>query len=188
MAINAFCNDNDGTLPGPLAIGQYPVFGKGAATDDQMLVKKVAKYIGLPENPKADTPLDKGNIFICPSYERQVRTLDGPVYVMNSKKIVDLDQSPWGDPTGNKEPLKKTMLSNWMEEGTSTNARPVDLTRTWAMKDADQQDFATNSGPQPNGLDKMALKPVHGDHRNALFYDWHVGKLDADPLKKDEPK
>ena len=26
----------------------------------------------------------------------------------------------------------------------------------------------------------MPLKPVHGDFRNALFYDWHVGRLSTE--------
>jgi prepilin-type N-terminal cleavage/methylation domain-containing protein len=187
VAINSYCNENDGLLPGPLAIAQYPLFGQGGTSDDQMLVKKLAKYIGLPEEPKDGAQLDKGNIFICPSYERQVRKLDGPVYVMNPRRIKELDQSPFGEAKENKEPLKKTMLSSWMDDQSTGGARPMDLSRTWVMKDADQEDFEDAAESKPEGLEKMALKPVHGAHRNALFYDWHVGKLNADKKKKDEP-
>jgi len=190
-AISSYCGENDGLLPGPLSISQYPLFGKGGPNDDQMLVKKLAKYIGLPEDPKPETPLNKGNIFICPSYERQVKNLEGPVYVMSQRKYKELDQSPFGDPKGNKEPLRKAMLTNWMDDSAEgAGKRPMDLSRTWVMKDADQQDFEKLAEDEtaPEGLDKMALKPVHGDHRNALFYDWHVGKLDSDPKKEDEPK
>ena len=192
-AINAYCGENDGLLPGPLSISQYPLFGKGSDNDDKLLVKKLAKYVGLPENPNPDTPLNKGNIFICPSYEREVKALDGPVYVMNPRQYKELDQSPFGDATQGKEPLRKAMLTSWMDDRNETGKRPMDLSRLWVMKDADQEDFRTASeagGEKPDGIDKMALKPVHGDHRNALFYDWHVGKLDADPdpKKKDQPK
>ena len=193
-AINAYCGENDGLLPGPLSISQYPLFGKGGEKDDQMLVKKLAKYVGLPEDPKPETPLNKGNIFICPSYERQVKALDGPVYVMNQRKFKELGQSPFGDAKEGKEPLRKAMLTGWMDESAEgaegANKRPMDLSATWVMKDADQQDFEKLKEDEtaPEGRDKMVLKPVHGDHRNALFYDWHVGKLDADPLKKDQPK
>ncbi len=188
VGINSYCNDHDGILPGPLAIAQYPMFGQGGSKDDQMLVKKIAKYIALPEEPKANTPMDKGNIFICPSYERQVKKLDGPVYVMNPVQIEELEQRPFGDPKENKEPVKKAMLTAWMDDRPGAENRPMDLARTWVMKDADQEDFEAGNTAKPEGFDKMAVKPVHGDHRNALFYDWHVGKLDTDRKRKDEPK
>jgi len=28
-----------------------------------------------------------------------------------------------------------------------------------------------------------SAKPVHGDHCNALFYDWHVGAVDPNTLQ-----
>jgi prepilin-type processing-associated H-X9-DG protein len=76
-----------------------------------------------------------------------------------------------------------------VDGSTPANERPVDLTRTWAIKDADQLAFAGGAiAVQPAGFSTMPLKPVHGDIRNALFYDWHVGKLNADPAHNDEPK
>jgi prepilin-type processing-associated H-X9-DG protein len=117
----------------------------------------------------------------------------GPVYVMNPREIPELQQSPWGNASG-KEPVRKAMLSGWVDDNPNSSKRSpngmMDLTRTWAMKDADQEDFADAGldGPKPGGVDLMALTPVHGDHRNALFYDWHVGKLSTEKLKKDEPK
>lgn len=188
VAINSYCNDNDSLLPGPLTISQFPLYGKDEGTDKNQLVWLVAKYIGLPENPDANTRLDKGNIFICPSYERQVPKLDGPVYVMNPLKIKEIDQSPFGEPKENKEPVKKAMLASWMDDTTSTTDRPQNLSRVWVLKDADQENFEKGNDAKPEGLDKMPLKSVHGDHRNALFYDWHVGQLNADPKHLDEPK
>ncbi len=186
--ITSYANDHDGSLPGPLAIAQFPLYGEDPQTDAKQLVKKIAKYIGLPENPKPETPLNKGNIFLCPSYERQVKQLDGPVYVMNSREIKDLDQSPFGDAQDNKEPVKLAMLTTWIDDKADTRDRPINLSQIWVMKDADQEDFNTGGVTKPEGYEKMAEKPVHGDHRNALFYDWHVGKLDADPKRKDVPK
>jgi prepilin-type processing-associated H-X9-DG protein len=47
------------------------------------------------------------------------------------------------------------------------------------MKDGDQEDYG-NASRQPAILSQLPPKPVHGDHRNALFYDFHVGKMRLD--------
>lgn len=189
-AINSYANDNDNDLPGPLSVDQFPTFNAGGSgVDDYSLAKKLSKYLGTDEKGSGTSAAaERTNIFICPSYQRQKPTLDAPVYVMNSRQIIDLNQSPFGEADGNKLPLKRTALSNWMEAGTGNNEKPVVLGQVWAMKDADQEDFRNATGPVPGSMAKMAMKPVHGDHRNALFYDWHVGKLDSDPRKKDQPK
>jgi prepilin-type processing-associated H-X9-DG protein len=49
----------------------------------------------------------------------------------------------------------------------------------WAMKDGDQEDYA-NAPRQPGFLSQLPMKPVHGEHRNVLFYDFHVGRLGLD--------
>ncbi len=190
VAINAYTADNDGLLPGPLSLSQYPVLGGGGSPIEGSLIAKVGKYLGMSEQPSAVAPNERGNIFICPAYLREKKRLDAPVYVLNPKQIVDLAKPPFGDSDAGKEPIKKAMLSAWVEEATGgESGRSVDLTRTWAMKDADQQAFVGIAiAAPPPGLDVMALKPVHGDHRNALFYDWHVGKLRADLVRNDEPK
>ncbi|MEA3209348.1 MAG: hypothetical protein QOE70_2405 [Chthoniobacter sp.] len=189
-AINAYTIDHDGRLPGPLAISQYPK-AEAADAPDQQLVRKIAKYLGFSEDTSIPTP-DRANVLICPSYAREIKLLNGPSFVLNPKKMTDLDQSPFGDSVGNKEPVTKAGLTAWQELDDTGAQSPVQLTRLWLMKDADQEDFKAGAagGSPPSGVDKMPLKPVHRDHRNALFYDWHVGKLDADPdpLKKDQPK
>ena len=190
VAINAYTADNDGLLPGPLSISQYPVLGVDGAPTAGSLIPKLGKYLGMSETPGATTPNERGNIFICPAYQRVVKKLNGPVYVLNPKPITDLAKPPFGDSDAQLEPVKKANLSSWMEDAADpNNARPVDLTRTWALKDADQQAFVgTVIAAPPPGFAAMALKPVHGDHRNALFYDWHVGKLNAELMHNDEPK
>jgi prepilin-type processing-associated H-X9-DG protein len=132
---------------------------------------------------------DRANVFICPSYQRVIKSLKGPVYVLNQKQIADLGQTPFGDPDMPKDPVVKAAVSTWMDTEVGTGDRQVDLTRTWAIKDADQQDFSgPNAATAPASVGQMAPTPVHGDHRNALFYDWHVGKLGVDTTNKDQPK
>lgn len=184
VAINAYSADNDGSLPGPLATWQIPT-PLGGGGDDQ-LCKKLAKYLGLSETPTA-TPTEGMSVFICPANARENKMLTGAVYVLNPTQIVDLQKPPFGSIDGGKGPVTKAMLSNWIDPSSSNGERPVDLSRTWAIKDADQQALAGSasaSGP-PTGTPAL---PVHGDHRNALFYDWHVGKLSTDPGHIDEVK
>ena len=188
VAINAYTADNDGQLPGPLSISQFPTLTGDGVKPEQSLYKMLAKYLGLNADPGA-TPSTTGNILICPSYLKAVKLMNAPVYFLNPQKIEDLATPPFGDPDGGKEPVKKATLSAWIDKTDPAGERPVDLTRTWAMKDADQQAFVGSKTPaSPAGLSQTPLKPVHGDFRNALFYDWHVGKLNADPAKIDEVK
>jgi prepilin-type N-terminal cleavage/methylation domain-containing protein len=191
VAINAYTTDNDGQLPGPLAPWQFAtlaaagVGGGATAADAPYLRAKLAKYLGMSE--VADT--DRANVFACPSFLREVPKLDAPVYVMNPQEITELKQAPFGDPTKGQDPVRKATLSNWVESDTGTPDKPVNLAQTWAMKDADQQAFmgSTVAVPAPAG-GSLPKTPVHGDHRNALFYDWHIGKLDADLARNNQVK
>ena len=58
--------------------------------------------------------------------------------------------------------------------GTS-NAAP-----NYAVGGAVFQDDYANATRQPDFLSQLPQKPVHGDHRNVLFYDFHVGKMALD--------
>lgn len=188
VGINSYASDNDGQLPGPLAVSQYAVIGIPGSKDDQSLYRALAKYLGLTETPGASVAQqERGNLLICPAFQKVKKLLDGPVYVVNPRKITDLNKAPFGDGTSNLPPVKKAMLSSWVET-TDGLERPVDLTRTWAIADADQLSFVGSQEPPPSDMAAMPPKPVHGDHRNALFYDWHVGRLNAEPGKNNEVK
>ncbi|MGB8166745.1 MAG: type II secretion system protein [Chthoniobacteraceae bacterium] len=189
VAINSYTTDNDGLLPGPLSISQYPTLGAQGVPDDASLYKRLAKYLGFNETPGAATPSASANVLICPAYQREAKRLDKPVYVLNPRQIAALGKPPFGDPDNNLEPVKKATLSTWIDDTDQAKEVPMNLSRTWAIKDADQQAFIGSTvAVQPAGFSAMLTKPVHGDHRNALFYDWHVGKLNAEIARNDEPK
>ena len=188
-AINAYTTDSDGLLPGPLAIWQLP-FTEALASDklpdagspetdpaDRQLTRRLAKY--LP-TPKSSTPNDRSSVFVCPSFIKVVPRLDAPVYVLNPRPLTGVDHPPFGDADQSKPPVKKAMLSNWIDTKSTGGEQPLDLSRTWAMKDADAQAFVGSlySAPAPPSA-TLPMTPVHRDIRNALFYDWHVGKLEA---------
>ncbi len=197
-AINAYATDADGLLPGPLELYQLPYTAPlpaGSVPDagnpetdplDRQLTRRLAKY--LPQASSA-TPNERNSIFICPSFARVVPKLDAPVYVLNPRPMDNQGKLPFGDPDKKLNPVKKATLSNWLDTESPGGEQPLDLSRTWAMKDADAQAFANVRFAAPPPTSATTPKtPVHRDHRNALFYDWHVGKLDAELVRNDQVK
>ena len=182
-AMNAYANDHDDRLPGPLALVQYPGFGADAEAEKGSLARLLAKYLDVTER-KDDSDraraTERANVFTCPSYERAVPRKDGPCYMLNAEKMTGYGQTPWGDvKVGGEEPLKRNVLTAWTEDTRAGRDQPVNVTQVWAVKDADREAFKEGEA-KPDGHDKMAKMPVHGDHRNALFYDWHVAKMPLD--------
>ena len=189
IAINLYTNENEGRLPGPLAHAQHTRW-KGVSTHEGTLAEKLEKYLDLQqEAPGAGKPgtEQRNTVLVCPSWKRVMKEQDVPVYVMNFRDQIPSQegsglQPPWGSVEEGSEPVTKAALTTWpktRETEDNKNQEYMDLSRTWAMKDADQEDFV-NEQPAPPSAAQMPLKPVHGDHRNVLFYDFHVGKMETD--------
>ncbi len=183
--INSYVGDHDGLLPGPLEPLVYPAYS-AEADRETALVNFIGSYIGI----MARTPgaIHKGEtVTTCPGFVREVRGVILPSYVMNfADQLPALNQSPWGEAGAGTKPVQLANLTAW--EDTVTTGTHIasengqrNLTRTWAIKDADKDSFKGMTGGAVGGLPD---KPVHKDFRNALFYDWHVGKIDLD----DNPK
>lgn len=179
-AIISYCGDHDDFLPGPLTQEQFPLF-KEEDKDKGSLPQKLASYLSLRPQKEGTNPqeLVRGNVFVCPSYDRQFRKeLDTrAVYVMNMRKIDQYEQAPWGDVAQSQQPLKKTALTAWTDDSTEGRDRPVSLAETWAVRDADRA-AKPEEGVSPPPAEMLAPKPFHTDHRNALFYDFHVARMD----------
>ncbi len=177
-AINTYASDNADTLPGPLTIEQYPLY-KGDSTPKGSLAGFLAKYLNLPDSSITTTDIataNKANVFLCPAYLKKFPHMDGVVYTMNMRTIPAYNQPPWGDSSGaSQQPLRKGILSTWSEPSPSNpgGERNVDLSQTFAMRDADSQDKQYGGAATPASA-TMPSTPVHIDHRNALFYDGHV--------------
>lgn len=179
-AMASYGGDNDDRLPGPLERNQRALV---TAAGEGQLAKLLAKYVGLVEVPAGSTPSpNTKNPFLCPAFSRTYGKMAAtmPVYGMNMKEMEDYGQSPWGvKGDENKEPLKRSVLTTWRENTTEGQDMPVNLALLPAMKDTDQLDSDGEKAPKPD-LSQTAPKPVHGDHRNVLFYDFHAGRMDLD--------
>lgn len=182
-----YTTEYDDTLPGPLKAEQFPTFTKDSEGSLARMLDPYLMKLQDPENKsKIATGSANANPFMCPSYAKLYAKggAQGPAmpsFVMNMTKMTALDQAPWGEEQEDKAPIKKAMLTTWTENQEEGNDRPVNLSRLWAVIDADEgvltmptplrrQDTKPTVGLPP--------KPVHGDHRNAIFYDFHVGKID----------
>jgi prepilin-type N-terminal cleavage/methylation domain-containing protein len=175
MAIISYTGDNADTLPGPLTMGQMPMY---KSTDIGSLPKLLAKYLNLTENTGSVSldALNKANVFVCPSNHKSFPAYNGIVYAMNMRPVVAYNQSPWGDSASAQQPLRKAILSGWTDSIGGNNDAQVELAQTFAMRDTDQQDseYKVTSTMSSTAL---AATPVHGDHRNALYYDFHVAQM-----------
>lgn len=193
-AIVLYVQDNDGRLPGPLNGGQgSPVAGNPGFTQyfsgdpavngngDNSLPYHIGPYMGLaPVNRNRLT-----HLFICPSYEST-----GPSYILATRfdatKGAGTDHSnngyrddlpfPFGYP--NRSPGPGDASDKYQPKRLGDiNAFPIAAGKLWAMADLDRM--------IPGGVEDAGWKqnipqsPIHLRGRNALFFDWHVGKLDV---------
>ena len=152
-------------------------------------MKFIAPYIGVAPTTGGTTRKVE-TVTTCPALVTFAKGQTLPSYVLNfADKLPDLSpvQAPWGDASGDALPVQLSVLTAWREtkaangkyEPSPTGQK--NLARLWAIKDADKDSFRDMTVGSASGLPNT---PVHGDFRNALFYDWHVGKIDLD----DNPK
>ncbi len=177
--VASYCADHDGYLPGPLSQGQYSTWTDSTTGS---LARELEKYLATGKLSGANTAQTAPrSVMVCPSWARIVKKQDMPVYVLNyDQTLTELNnQTPWGDVDQGTEPVKLTALSSLpprpLDESNKNNATA--LSRLWAIKDADQLAFVGGTAP-PGWAAGLPAKPVHGDFRNALFYDFHAARLD----------
>lgn len=184
LGILSYTHDNAGTLPGPVLSGQYPWWygnvNEGHATQ---LASYLSPYLELK---RSRTKWEGNDVFVCPAFKRIVKKLgDAPVYRLNISVPIGDGQTirqPFGYPnsynpklfgtTKDFPPLTLINLSDVRDE----NGAPATST-TWMMKDIDQ-DEGLSIIQTSEYLPNLPSKRVHETHRNALFFDFHVGKVD----------
>ena len=159
LGIQLFADDNEDALPGPLLVGQGPEYDDNSTN---FLSYFIAAQLSLP-SPSGN--LISMSIMKCPSFSRA--GMGGNIYfVLNS----DIDPGP---------PVVKPF--GYPAIGSATPQDPIKAaeistpSETYAMTDADQQNvsiLATWRGQLPT-------KPVHGNLRNELYFDWHVNSKRA---------
>ena len=163
-AIAAYAGDHDGRLPGPLTMKQGAVFDAGTRGS---LARLLESYLGASGGGAAA-------FFLCPAAARQMRDPKTPSYLVGMLPVPGFGQSAWGDAALDQEPLRQAALTNFAED--QTGGHPLALADVWAVKDADQAYFREINA-SAESADDLLPTPAHGDHRNALFHDFHVARV-----------
>jgi prepilin-type N-terminal cleavage/methylation domain-containing protein/prepilin-type processing-associated H-X9-DG protein len=187
VGILNYAHDYDGILPGPLQAMQYPWWpGTGFANvnlgDPTQLASYLQPYL---EVKQTRTKWNGTDVFVCPAFKKAVKTLgESPVYAINIRVPFGdelREHPPFGYPSSyfpqtfqtnvDFPPLRVALLA----EIRDADGLPA-TSSTWLMMDADRQ----NERFQKENADLSSLTPhkVHGTHRNALFFDFHVARVD----------
>jgi prepilin-type N-terminal cleavage/methylation domain-containing protein/prepilin-type processing-associated H-X9-DG protein len=190
-AIFMFVNDNDDILPNGqpgidnnrgLSVGQKATYtySDNPNTSD-WLVYSIQRYMGAPKPKTSSSFLNDTNIIpemFCPAnshYNTKVvagianyicyQMVEGSTTPNIANSYCGLPWRPFGynngpgsDPDPHLYPEKLTAVEHIKS--------PSEI---WAMVDADRQ---ANAGI--GGSDKLPDRPIHGNTRNYLWFDWHV--------------
>jgi prepilin-type N-terminal cleavage/methylation domain-containing protein/prepilin-type processing-associated H-X9-DG protein len=166
-AIGTFVADHEGQLPGPLWANQSCWYND---RDTATLGNQLASYLGLT----LDYEKRKMDVMVCPAWQRGAPYRDDESFLLNMEVAVNgAVINPWGDAdlaetdpgTDPSSPAVPKVLARLSD---------VPLSRVWAMQDFDKQSIAKKKPPG------IAAQPVHGDKRNALFFDFHVESVPLD--------
>jgi prepilin-type N-terminal cleavage/methylation domain-containing protein/prepilin-type processing-associated H-X9-DG protein len=160
-AIGTYVGENEGLLPGPLWESQSCWYNQ---KDTGTLGYYVAGYMGLP----LDYEKRRMDVFVCPAWQRGAPYSDDESFLLNMSVVLNGDTiNPWGDADLSEEDASTDPMSPAVPK-VLARLSDAPLSRIWAMQDLDKQSVVKKKLPG------IAPKPVHGDQRNALFFDFHA--------------
>lgn len=164
LGTQLYLNDNKSRrLPGPVFIHILPkIRANNGVPNNYHLFSFISSYLSRDAVSTNRFILDE---HICEGWRRDVpvdwKTVDVPVYMLNNSVMLSDDgilRNPWGAP-------------NNPNSQTSRYSEIVAPETTWMLSDLDA--INTNNGAPQN----LPPSPVHGNHRNRLYFDWHVGSV-----------
>ena len=162
-ALQMYVDDDQDVLPGPVWNGMQASYD-GSSSEE--LLFYIAYYLGQPTGSEEPRIVP---VAVCPAYLRCAPGLSGlgdmggrVCYLLNP----DADPNPgervppFGYPAPERAPLKHAQLSRY--------GSPAEI---FAISDVDKVNIAD---PTVGWWTDLPYKPVHGNSRNQLFFDWHV--------------
>ena len=172
-AVLAYAQEHSGRLPmspsyGALFVGQGAYYNR----DDRRLQKYIGEYTGARESDTWSTSAKL--MTFDPSFSWPALVSKGqpgaPSVILNDKVKYSIEGTekvlnPWqGDKPGGTGSYIGRMVENILEPGKSQAFIEVDQKNTTA------------------GWKSMCPpEPIHGNYRNALFFDWHVDRVPVNP-------
>jgi len=198
VGILAYTGDHNGYLPGPLLVGQYPFWETTGGGDTKVLATHLQDYLSVIK-----TRWKKGvDVFHCPANRRMVvsRPEETPVFMVNTEVPMNGrvgPQAPFGYPNTYYANYRYNLGGGILRDvifknGAIQDELPVNLTeldqivdtqgrpartRTWAVKDVDQSEKILER-EKASYRNRVPKDMPHGSHRNALFFDFRVGRVD----------
>jgi prepilin-type N-terminal cleavage/methylation domain-containing protein/prepilin-type processing-associated H-X9-DG protein len=187
LALNLFVEDNNDWLPpgpGPLYglyFGQRPGYREDQRSKYE-LAYYLATYLAYPP-ANSDPEPQVAKVFFCPAFARYTppvleKTAERTCYgTFNPKysSITNLPPNqdrPFGYAPGQDIPQQRAMKITGLH---SLAARAgSSLVDFWALVDLDRV-----GSPSVGWKEEIPPRPVHGNTRNYLFFDYHVGSKRA---------
>lgn len=169
IAMQLFVNDNDDTLPGPVFSGARASYDK---TSGYELIYYLANYLDAqdPASVKIEKPVI-AEVFVCPGYKHYwggASMLGRKCFLLNDNVEPDSNNGrvpPFGYPDLGGAPATPPLTMPQLE----TYCIP---SSTFAITDVDWLNI--NNPTAPGWKDDAPTRPVHGEVRNELYFDWHV--------------
>lgn len=169
IAIQLYVNDNEDGLPGPVWSSARASYDK---TSSRELIWFIADY--LDSQSPATVPIEKpviAEVFVCPGYQANapsVTSMEGrKCYLLNDNVAPDSATRvpPFGYPPVTDDGPSIPPLTSAQLDGFVLSAN------TFAITDID---ILNVPNPKIDWWNDLPYKPVHGQVRNQLFFDWHV--------------
>jgi len=164
IAIAQYAGDNQGTLPGQCDNSIRSTY----RIKNNDLGAFLAPYWDLPP---ADTVTRDAPALMCPAWKTVMQMSQGKCYWNPSRlKGFVNESSPLGvySPFGKGQPDGLPMRMQVIQQIPGFKA-----TKQWMIQDFDQINASTVNMPE------QAAKPVHGNVRNVLFFDYHIESVPA---------
>ena len=172
VAINLYCGDHDGYLPGPAWGPLYYYYYPLDSGADKTLTVYLAPYLG---GQTSVNTLSQSPIVVCPGFRYKSTLPSGlwssvysyattyyMTYMQNgvSKALTVNGRlvNPWGRSTStdvNNGPSRLVTIQSL-----------YDPSQVWAIREMDATVNGANTGVSP--------KPTHVGHWNRLYFDFHV--------------
>jgi competence protein ComGC len=160
VAVQMYSDDNQGSLPGPVSALVQPSYD---ITTKKELAWFLTEQLDLP---KPSASLVKADFFIC--HASQGLTEENAVMALRKSFVlndaVSLDNTKCATPFGRPANPMRAPLK------LSTLAASVPVAKVWAIADADKG----NVNPKLAGWNELPYRPIHGEVRDQLYFDWHV--------------
>jgi len=168
VALQMYTDDHEDYLPGPCYSGARASYDVNSSTE---LIWYIANYLGSPA--PSSVPAGQqfvANVFVCPGYRRlapDVTSMEGrKCYLLND----DVDPTPanrvppFGYPSvGGAPEIPSIKIHDINKYGTPASV--------FTVTDVDKINVPN---PTVSWWSDLPYKPVHGDVRNELYFDWHV--------------